>query len=91
MAAFAPLGWARFLSKFHCSKCNGEEAYHSRPRGFFEKYLLPFFLLKPVRCEHCYRRVYVFRSVSALERPRYTPKPAQSQAARASASGERIA
>jgi hypothetical protein len=87
----APSGWDRFFSKFHCSKCNGDEAYHSRPRGLLEKYLLPLLLLKPVRCEHCYHRVYVFRSVSAQDRPVYSPKPVQHQSAKASAPGQRIA
>jgi hypothetical protein len=87
----APSWWGRLFSEFECGKCDGHEAYRSRPRGFFEKRLLPLFLLKPVRCEHCYHRVYVFRTVPALERAVGTGKPAQSQSAKVSTSGQRIA
>ena len=64
-----PLGLAmvRFLREFRCSNCYGEKAYRSRYRGLLEKALLPFLLRKPVRCERCYHRRYVFRTVPVLE------------------------
>ncbi len=90
MSASVP-GWARLFSEFQCENCNSNEAYRSRPRGFFEKRLLPLLLLKPVRCEHCYHRVYVFRSVPVVPRPVLAGKPAPSQTAAVANSGQRIA
>ena len=52
-------------SVFHCSECGHDEAYRSRPRGVFERYLLPLLMLRPVRCERCYRRTYALRSIPA--------------------------
>lgn len=56
------------VSAFKCPGCGHNEAYHSRPRGIFEKLVLPLFMLRPVRCERCYQRSYALRSVRALER-----------------------
>lgn len=91
MSDSAPSWWAGSFSDFRCGNCNGREAYRSRPRGFFEKRLLPLLLLKPVRCEHCYHRVYVFRTVPALERPALGSKPAQGQPTDVSTPGHHIA
>ena len=44
---------------FNCRNCRRNRAHRSRERGVFERVLLPLFLLRPVRCEHCYRRQYV--------------------------------
>jgi hypothetical protein len=52
-------------SVFHCSECGHDEAYRSRPRGAFEKYFLPVLMLRPLRCERCYRRTYAWRWVPA--------------------------
>jgi hypothetical protein len=54
--------------QFHCRGCGGHEVYRSRPRGFFENYVLPCLFLQPVRCERCYHRTYILRTISALER-----------------------
>jgi hypothetical protein len=54
--------------EFYCPDCGHTEAYISRSRGFFEKLLLPLMMLRPVRCEQCYHRSYVWRSIRA--RPR---------------------
>jgi hypothetical protein len=56
------------VSVFKCPACGHDEAYSSRPRGMFEKFMLPLFMLRPVRCERCYRRSYALRSVHLLER-----------------------
>ena len=45
-----------FTSGYRCQDCGGVEAYDSRRRSWFEKFLLPVLLMKPVRCAHCYRR-----------------------------------
>jgi len=65
--------------QFCCPECGAHEAYYSRPRGIFEKYLLPAMFLRPVRCDRCYRRSYVLRSVSALERKQPLRKQPQSE------------
>ncbi len=74
----SPTG-SRFFEEFHCRGCGGQEAYRSRPRGFFEKYVLPLLLLQPVRCEHCYHRSYVLRTIPATERPQTEHKQSQNQ------------
>jgi hypothetical protein len=60
--------WSRFFEEFHCAGCGGQEAYRSRPRGFFEQYLLPIMLMRTVRCERCCRRTYVLRTIPVLGR-----------------------
>jgi hypothetical protein len=80
-----------FFEEFCCRGCGGQEAYRSRPRNFFEKYLLPVLLLQSVRCDHCYRRTYVLRTVAVLERPQPPRKPPQSQPSVTSESDGRVA
>ncbi len=48
-----------------CHDCGSQVGFRSRRRNFFERYLLPFMLLQPVRCGECFRRDYrlVFTSV----------------------------
>jgi len=60
--------WNVLSSQFHCPGCSSQEAYQSRPRGFFERRLLPLLHLQPVRCDHCHLRSYVSRSISVPER-----------------------
>lgn len=50
-----------FSKRFQCCDryCCSEKAYLSRRRNFLEKYVLPLFLLRPVRCASCFRRSYV--------------------------------
>ena len=45
---------------FHCSDCGCEVGFRSRRRTFTERFILPLFLLKPVRCGECFRRDYRF-------------------------------
>ena len=73
--------WTNFLDEFHCRGCGGHEVYRSRPRNFFERYALPVLLLRPVRCERCYHRRYVFRTIPALERVQIERKLPESQTA----------
>ena len=51
------LWFQRFL-EFHCEDCGSDAGIRSRRRTFSERYLLPVFLLKPVRCAECFRRDY---------------------------------
>jgi hypothetical protein len=60
--------WNPFSLEFQCRGCGAKDAYRSRPRGFFEAYVLPVFFLQPVRCDRCYLRSYVTRSFAARER-----------------------
>lgn len=65
-----------FSKRFQCHYhyCWSETGYLSRPRNFLEKYSLPLFLLKPVRCGSCCRRSYVFLWVHVSARK--VPQPA---------------
>jgi hypothetical protein len=64
----AGLSGMRFVDEFVCRGCGAQEAFRSRPRGFFEKYVLPLFLLRTVRCAGCFQRSYVLRTIPALAR-----------------------
>ena len=79
--------WSQFFEEFHCRGCGGQEAYRSRPRGFFEKYALPVLWLRAVRCERCYHRSYVWRTIPALDRAPGKRKRSQSQLADDSTAG----
>ena len=83
--------WSRFFEEFHCRGCGGKEAYRSRPRGFFERYVLPLLLLQPVRCERCYHRSYVLSTIPVLERVQPGRKRSQSQRSGDSKSDGRVA
>ncbi|MGB8583462.1 MAG: hypothetical protein WCD47_21770 [Candidatus Sulfotelmatobacter sp.] len=50
--------WLRRYLKFHCDDCGSDIGFRSRRRTFSERYLLPVFLLQPVRCAECFRRDY---------------------------------
>jgi hypothetical protein len=83
--------WSRFFDEFHCRGCGGQEAYRSRPRGFFERRVLPLFLMQTVRCEHCYHRLYVLRTIPTFERVPPAPKKPQGQPPGSSNSDSRVA
>jgi hypothetical protein len=44
--------------EFHCDDCGSDVGFRSRRRTFSERYLLPVFFLRPVRCAECFRRDY---------------------------------
>jgi hypothetical protein len=50
--------WLEQQFVFHCDDCGSNVGFRSRPRTFSERYLLPLFLLQPVRCGQCFRRDY---------------------------------
>jgi len=50
--------WFRRFAEFHCEDCASDTAFRSRCRTFSERYILPVFLLQPVRCSECFRRSY---------------------------------
>jgi len=83
--------WSSFFEEFHCRGCGGTEAYRSRPRGFFERYVLPLLLLQVVRCKRCYHRSYVWSTIPAIERNPTDRKQSQSEAVSDSKSDGRVA
>jgi hypothetical protein len=50
--------WLQQFTEFHCPDCGSSAGFRSRRRTFSERYLLPIFLLQPVRCGECFRREY---------------------------------
>ena len=75
-----PSSWSRFFEEFYCRGCGFQEAYRSRPRSYFEKHVLPFLLLQPVRCERCYHRTYTLSTIAVLDRVVSDRKESQSEA-----------
>jgi hypothetical protein len=57
----------RFL-EYRCEDCGGDTGFRSRRRTFSERWLLPVFLLQPVRCAECFRRDYRWVFVPVKER-----------------------
>jgi hypothetical protein len=43
---------------YRCHDCGSEIGFRSRRRTLAERFLLPVFLLRPVRCGECFRRDY---------------------------------
>ncbi len=90
----SPLGspslWARVFLEFRCPSCFGQKAYRSRYRGVFEQVVVLLLMLKPVRCERCYHRTYVFRFVPALE-PGSRAGKLDNQSSRDTGAGTRVA
>ncbi len=64
-----------FRSRFHCPDCGGSDAYRSRRRTVLEKYVLPFFLLKPVRCANCFLRINASALIPVREREQRQVNP----------------
>ena len=54
----SPSAWFQALTEFHCRDCGSEVGFRSRRRSLSERYILPLFLLQPVRCGECFRRDY---------------------------------
>jgi hypothetical protein len=60
--------WFQKYLEFHCDDCGSDTGFRSRRRTFSERYLLPIFLLQPVRCAECFRRDYRFLLVPVKAR-----------------------
>jgi hypothetical protein len=60
--------WFQHYFEFHCDDCGSETGFRSRRRTLSERYLLPVFLLQPVRCAECFRRDYRLMFVPVKER-----------------------
>jgi len=57
-----------FSQLYRCRDCGRELGFRSRRRTFGERFILPIFLLQPVRCGECFRRDY--RLIFTQVRPR---------------------
>jgi hypothetical protein len=60
--------WLQRYLEFRCDDCGSDTGFRSRRRTFSERYLLPIFLLQPVRCAECFRRDYRLLLVPVRER-----------------------
>jgi hypothetical protein len=60
--------WFQRYLEFHCDDCGSDAGFRSRRRTFLERWLLPVFLLRPVRCAECFRRDYRLLFVPVKER-----------------------
>jgi len=65
---------SRFARPYRCHDCGSEVGFRSRRRTLMERYLLPLFLLKPVRCAECFRRDYRLMFTRVRERLSDTPR-----------------
>lgn len=67
-----------FAQPYRCHDCGSEVGFRSRRRTVTERYILPLFLLQPVRCGECFRRDYrlIFTPVRERlpEAPRIAPR-----------------
>ena len=45
-------------STYRCRDCGSEVGFRSRRRTLTERFILPLFFLRPVRCGECFRRDY---------------------------------
>jgi hypothetical protein len=75
--------WFQRFFEYYCDDCGSETAFRSRRRTFTERYLLPVFFLKPVRCSECFRRDYRLLLVPVKERIPVAVKKVATSAPRA--------
>ena len=61
---------------YRCQDCGSDVGFRSRRRSFSERYILPLFLLQPVRCGECFRRDYRLIFTRVRERLSDTPRMA---------------
>ncbi len=57
-----------------CRDCGSDVGFRSRRRTLSERFVLPLFLLKPVRCGECFRRDYRLIFTPVRERLSETSK-----------------
>ena len=63
-----------FTQLYRCYDCGSEVGFRSRRRTLTERYILPLFLLQPVRCGECFRRDYRFIFTQVRKRLSDTPR-----------------
>ena len=82
--------YIHYFREFRCQDCGSDVAYASRPRSVAERYILPVFRFKMVRCADCFRRFA--RPASLPAREREDPKKApHSQTPLPPVTGTRVA
>lgn len=66
-----------FVKPYRCRDCGGEDGVRSHRRTWTERFILPLFLMRPVRCAACFRRDYwsVFHVSTRALRARYKRQP----------------
>ena len=76
-----------WFQPFHCRDCGSAVGFRSRRRTLSERYILPLFLLQPVRCGECFRRDYrlIFTQVRDRLSDAGTIPPSSSPNAKSSA------
>jgi hypothetical protein len=57
-----------FANGYRCRDCGSEVGFRSRRRTLTERFILPLFLMQPVRCGECFRRDYRFIFTTVRER-----------------------
>jgi hypothetical protein len=62
------------IPPYWCRDCGSEVGFQSRRRTFTERFVLPLFLLKPVRCGECFRRDYRWLWTPVRERLSDAPR-----------------
>ncbi len=51
-------GLLQSFTEFRCRDCGSAVGFRSRRRSLLERFILPIFLLQPVRCGECFHRDY---------------------------------
>ena len=80
--------WFQSFIEFRCDDCGSDTGFRSRRRTFSERYLLPIFLLQPVRCAECFRRDYRLLFVPVKQR---LPEPVKKMPAPLPSSNRNVA
>jgi hypothetical protein len=63
-----------FSQPYVCRDCGSEVGFRSRRRTITERFILPLFLLQPVRCAECFRRDYRLIFTPVRDRVAVTPR-----------------
>ena len=66
-----------FANPYRCRDCGGGDGVRSRHRTWTERYILPLFLMQPVRCASCFRRDYWSIFTSVRDRPEHRDETAR--------------
>jgi hypothetical protein len=64
----------QLIPPYRCPDCGSNIGFRSRRRTIAERFLLPLFLLQPVRCGECFRRDYRLVFVKVHDRLSATPR-----------------
>jgi hypothetical protein len=76
---------------YQCRDCGSEVGFRSRRRSFTERFILPLFLLQPVRCGECFRRDYRLIFTQVRDRLSDAPKMVPAKHPQAERSNRNVA